>query len=301
MVFKTSIPYRIGLIGGGTDLPFFTNEYGTEIINASFKAYSHCEIQKTQSPHIFIESQDYKTQAQIDKLPELVLIAKDEFRISLAVLNCFANELMELNCGLHVKSYSEFAPQTGLGGSSAHLISVLKSCLALLNLSWSDEKILTVAHSIERNTLSIFGGFQDFYPCLHQGAHHLSKKPDSEIVHRILDSSFLQKLDLSFYVKESPGISLGEMELPDSTSLKLQKEFAKKAAEAWHNDDPVEFKQILRSSWNVKQGKDQNPPDVYAAKTCGLSKKVTVFAVEKPKEKSFLESIGHGVRKVEWN
>ncbi|WP_413582886.1 hypothetical protein [Bdellovibrio sp. HCB288] len=301
MIFKTSIPYRIGLIGGGTDLPFFTNEHGTEIINASFNAYSHCEIQKIQSPHIFIETQDYKTHAQVDKLPELALIAKDEFRICLAVLNHFADEIMNLKCGIHLRSYSEFAPQTGLGGSSAHLISVLKTCLAFLNQSWDDQKILDTAHSLERNTLSIFGGFQDFYPCLHQGAHHLSKKPDAEIIHHKLDTSFLRDLDLSFFVSETAGVSLGEMELPDASSLQLQKQYAREAAHAWKSGDGKTFKQTLKSSWNVKQGSDQAPKHVFAMKSCGLSKKMNVLAVEKSDEKIFLETIGRGVRKVEWN
>ncbi|WP_413576220.1 hypothetical protein ACLVWU_17700 [Bdellovibrio sp. HCB290] len=301
MVFKTSIPYRIGLIGGGTDLPFFTNEHGTEIINASFKAYSHCEIQKIQSPHISVETKDYKTHVQIDKLPEMALLAKDEFRISLAVLNHFAGKITDLKCGIQLKTYSDFAPQTGLGGSSAHLISVLKTCLQLLNETWDDQRILDTAHTLERNTLSIFGGFQDFYPCLLQGAHHLSKKPDSEIIHKKLDSDFLKKLDLSFYVLESKETSLGEMELPDAASLKLQKQFAQDAAQAWQQNDGAKFKKILRSSWNIKQGSDKNPPHVFALKSCGLSKRMRVLAVEKSQEKSFVESTSNGVRKVDWN
>ncbi len=301
MVFKSSIPYRIGLIGGGTDLPFFTNKHGTEVINASFKAYSHCEIRKIQSPHIFIEINDYKTQVQVDRLPEMVLISRDEFRISLAVLNNFADTVMSTGSGLHIKTFSEFAPQTGLGGSSAHLIAVLKACLNYLNLSWSDKQILDKAHLLERDTLSIFGGFQDFYPCLYQGAHHLSKNPGSEIVHRPLDGNFLNNLDLSFYIVESKGASLGEMELPDLAALKLQKDLAHQAAEAWNNGKHSVFKDLLQMSWNAKSGSQKNMPYVFATKTCGLSKKMNVLAVEKSQEKSFIESNGPAARKIEWH
>lgn len=300
MVFKSSIPYRIGLIGGGTDLPFFTNKHGTEIINASFKAFSHCEIRKIQSPHISIETNDYKTQVQVEKLPELILISKDEFRISLAVLNSFADQLMALGGGLHIKSYSEFAPQTGLGGSSAHLIAVLKTCLNYLNLSWSDKQILDTAHSIERDTLSIFGGFQDFYPCLYQGAHHLSKNPGTEIIHRRLDGNFLNELDLSFFLMDSVSESLGESDLPELGSLKVQKDLAHQAAEAWDKRQHSRFKNLLQESWKSKSQPAANLPYSFASKTCGLSKKMNIVAVESPLEKSFIESNGHA-RKIEWH
>ncbi|QLY25300.1 hypothetical protein [Bdellovibrio sp. KM01] len=300
MVFKSSIPYRIGLIGGGTDLPFFTNKHGTEIINASFKAFSHCEIRKIQSPHIFIETNDYKTQVQIDKLPEMVLISRDEFRISLAVLNNFADLVTSLGGGLHIKTYSEFAPQTGLGGSSAHLIAVLKACLNYMNLNWDDKQILDTAHSIERDTLSIFGGFQDFYPCLYQGAHHLSKNPGSEIIHRTLDGNFLNELDLSFFIMESSAVSLGETDLPELNSLKIQKDLAHQAANAWKQGQHSVFKNLLQESWKAKS-QTANLPHVFATKTCGLSKRMNVVAVEKSLEKPFTESSGHAARKIEWH
>lgn len=301
MVFKASVPYRIGLIGGGTDLPFFTSEHGTEVINASFKAFSHCEIHKIQSPHIFIETKDYQQQIQIDQLPDLALIARDEFRISLAVLNNFAENIMSLGTGLHIKTYSEFAPQTGLGGSSAHLISVLKSCLQLLNQEWDGDKIIHTAHSLERNTLSIFGGFQDFYPCLHQGSHHLSKSPGESIQHTVLNSSFLKNLDLSFYIAQSNSTDTGETELPDLKTLKLQKDLAKAASDAWRQNDAAVFKNLLKDSWSLKCSPQKNIPHVWAAKSCGLSKKMTVLAVEKSLEKSFNESITRAVRKIEWH
>jgi D-glycero-alpha-D-manno-heptose-7-phosphate kinase len=301
VVFKASVPYRIGLIGGGTDLPFFTNEHGTELINASFKAFSHCEIHKIQSPHIFIETKDYQQQIQIDKLPELALIARDEFRIALAVLNYFADAILAMGTGLHIKSYSEFAPQTGLGGSSAHLISVLKACLNLIDLKWDDQKILETARELERDTLSIFGGFQDFYPCLYTGAHYLSKMPKSEIRHRTLNSDFLNQLDLSFYITGSTATALGELELPDLMSLKEQQRIAQEAANAWATADVASFKRLLRQSWNIKNKISESIPFVFASKTCGLSKKMKVLAVENSVEKSFKENFGEDVRKIEWH
>ncbi|WP_413292294.1 hypothetical protein ACLSU7_12900 [Bdellovibrio sp. HCB185ZH] len=240
-------------------------------------------------------------QVQIDKLPEMVLISKEEFRISLAVLNNFADMITSLGGGLHLKTYSEFAPQTGLGGSSAHLIAVLKACLEYLKLSWNDMQILDSAHSIERNTLSIFGGFQDFYPCLYQGAHHLSKDPGSEIIHRSLDGNFLNELDLSFFLMESSPVSFGETELPELNSLKTQKELAHQAANAWKLGQHSTFKNLLQESWKAKAPSAKSIPYVFATKTCGLSKRMNVIAVEKSLEKSFTESSGHAARKIEWH
>ncbi|MBO9668312.1 MAG: hypothetical protein J7501_16040 [Bdellovibrio sp.] len=303
MVFKTSVPYRIGLIGGGTDLPYFADEHGAEVINASFKAYTHCEILKNQSPQISIETHDYQKSVKISQLPEIALLQANEFRITLAVLNYFYKQLQDLNCGLSIKTFSDFPPQTGLGGSSAHLGAVLKALLHLLELDWDNARILSTAFQIERRILNIFGGFQDFYPCVFEGAHYLSKDVSSEVQHHQLDSEFLNSLGLDFYlIGNSRGSQNITADLPSTATLQEQKKIARQAAEAWKSQDSQLFKSLLKQSWSMKGINTLSlPPSVFAAKTCGLSKAMTVLAVETTHVPEFIENSKDAYQKIDWH
>lgn len=286
MKVVSKIPYRIGLIGGGTDLPYFSNTYGAQIINAAFNAFTYCEITPLESPVIFIESGDYNKQLEIKKDTPFIRTTSQEFRIATAALDVFQTELALIKSGLHIKTYSDFSPQTGLGGSSAHLVATLKALAQFFNKDWSNEELLNTAIFLERNVLTIFGGYQDFFPCIRPGSHYIYKSKDSDIQSKPLNSHFLKSLDLDFYlIPQNPPTKPEEPEdrLPDLDTLKYQFELGKKGAHAWQNNDPALFKNCLIESWQAK--KDSGPEfslqGVLASKTCGLAKSTRVLVTEK--------------------
>ena len=54
MEIRSRAPLRIGLAGGGTDLPAYSNRYGGAVFNATIGMYAYCTIIPTDDNRIKI-------------------------------------------------------------------------------------------------------------------------------------------------------------------------------------------------------------------------------------------------------
>lgn len=299
-------PYRIGLIGGGTDLPYFSNTYGTQIINAAFEAFTHCEISPIEKQLILLESVDYQRSLEIQMDPPFIQNSSIEFRIISAALDLFQNDISHLNHGLSIKTWSDFSPQSGLGGSSAHLITALRALSKFFNKNWTHLELLRTAIFIEREVLCIFGGYQDFYPCTMPGSHYIFKTKDGSIQNTSLDSEFLKHLNLDFYIYRPRFTQTSEKEfeikqnLPSLDILKKQHSLGRRGADAWLSKNTDAFEKCLIESWNIKNSPSGSliaRKGILAAKNCGLSKHTQVLVAKKGSPELELTS---DIFKIHW-
>lgn len=160
-VYKARAPMRIGFFGGGTDVSPYAEEHGGKVLNSTINLYVRCMLQPSASPGITIRSLDLEEvsrsagQRQWDgrlALPQAVLDAVGEAPVA-------AGEAE----GVEVTMYSDVPPGSGLGSSSALVVSMLRLLQARNGTVTDPHSLAELAYHIEREDLGIPGGRQDQY------------------------------------------------------------------------------------------------------------------------------------------
>jgi D-glycero-alpha-D-manno-heptose-7-phosphate kinase len=152
-IYKAKAPMRIGFFGGGTDVSPYAEEYGGKVLNCTIDKYVRCMLRPSAEEGITIRSLD------LEEVSRRVT-GRWEGRLSLpqAVLDA-----MPQAEGVEVTMFSDVPPGSGLGSSSALVVSMLKLLGAAYNLSLDNHSLTELAYRIERCDLGIPGGRQDQY------------------------------------------------------------------------------------------------------------------------------------------
>lgn len=153
-IYKAKAPMRIGFFGGGTDVSPYAEEHGGKVLNCTIDKYVRCMLRPSKEPGITIRSLDLeevsrKTTGHWDgrlDLPQAVLDAA-----------------MPPSEGVEVIMFSDVPPGSGLGSSSALVVSMLKLIGAAYQINLDPHTLAELAYRIERVDLGIPGGRQDQY------------------------------------------------------------------------------------------------------------------------------------------
>jgi D-glycero-alpha-D-manno-heptose-7-phosphate kinase len=157
-IFKTRAPMRIGFFGGGTDVSPYDREHGGKVLNCTINLFVRCMLRESATPGITIRSLDL---AEVSRsvggkhwdgklvLPQAVLDAVGAGQPNAP--------------GVEITMFSDAPPGSGLGSSSALVVSMLKLLYATNNVSADPHQLAELAYRIEREDLGIPGGRQDQY------------------------------------------------------------------------------------------------------------------------------------------
>ena len=55
---RVRAPLRLGLAGGGTDIPSYSDEYGGAILNVTINKYAYALIDSVEEDMVILESYD---------------------------------------------------------------------------------------------------------------------------------------------------------------------------------------------------------------------------------------------------
>lgn len=152
-IYKAKAPMRIGFFGGGTDVSPYAEEHGGKVLNCTIDKYVRCMLRQNDDSGITIRSLDLEEVSRN-------LTGRWEGRLSLpqAVLDAMPEAQ-----GVEVTMFSDVPPGSGLGSSSALVVSMLKLLGTVYNLSLDPHRLAELAFRIERSDLGIPGGRQDQY------------------------------------------------------------------------------------------------------------------------------------------
>ena len=189
---RSRAPMRIGLGGGGTDVNPFCNNFGSAVLNVTIAKYAHSTITNTKNEKSVLISQDrnYSEEATMKAIMnyDISNINKD-IRFQVAALQYFNKKL-----NLRPREQIEFTSMcdtyhgSGLGASSAILVSQIKCLSKYFDYVLDDYELAEIAIQIERNICNISGGFQDQYASAFGGFNYLESsigKSDSITVHSL--------------------------------------------------------------------------------------------------------------------
>ncbi len=157
--YKAKAPMRIGFFGGGTDVSPYAEEHGGKVLNCTINLYVRCMLRHTGQEGISIRSLDLEEVSRN-------LTGRWEGRLSLpqAVLDA-----MPTTQGAEVTMFSDVPPGSGLGSSSALVVSMLKMITTAYNIPSDPHALAELAYRIERVDLGIPGGRQDQYAAVFGG------------------------------------------------------------------------------------------------------------------------------------
>lgn len=180
MMLRSRAPLRLGMAGGGTDVPPYTDEYGGRILNATIDKYAYAYVQEIERGVEFL-SPDRERTGQVD-IAEMELLRED-FGLHLAV---YKRMMAEFNRGAYVPirlaTQVDAPPGSGLGSSSTLVVAMVGAVAELLHLSLGPYEVARIAWEVERVDLGLSGGWQDQYAATFGGFNYMESRPGGRIV-----------------------------------------------------------------------------------------------------------------------
>ncbi|HVT44216.1 MAG TPA: hypothetical protein VMT00_07490 [Thermoanaerobaculia bacterium] len=156
------VPMRADLAGGTLDLwPLYLFHRGARTVNVAVSCFAECIVQSGEDESIELLLADqgyhrrYATIAELSADPKAALIATaiEHFRIS----------------GVRIETRSGAPRGSGLGGSSALGIALVRALSELVGQPVEGEELIALVRDLETRLLRSPAGIQDYYPPVYGG------------------------------------------------------------------------------------------------------------------------------------
>ncbi len=257
-IFRGRAPLRISFAGGGTDLPYYFEEHGGAVINATIDKYCHGTLIKRADPRIMITSDLIQSPIFADAFENLI------YDGSMDMVKAVIRR-MAPNFGLELYLYNDVPPGRGLGSSAAVAGLVATLLNRTMGTKYNDEKIAEIAYLTEREELGIKGGWQDQYATVVGGFNFMEFSAEN---HRVLSlrlkEDIIEELTahlLLCYVGSSHNASEVHQEQEKSfhaqsdnlDRLKNMKDLALKTYESLTRGEFQMLGRYLNESWEHKR------------------------------------------------
>jgi D-glycero-alpha-D-manno-heptose-7-phosphate kinase len=255
---------RIGFFGGGTDVSPYAEEHGGKVLNCTINLFVRCMIAPSADPGITIRSLD------LQEVSKLVSGREWDGRLSLPQAVLDAMPLLQSvrsqeNPGFKLTMFSDAPPGSGLGSSSALVVSMLKLLYAIAGQTYDPHQLAELAYRIERADLGIPGGRQDQYAAVFGGMCLYHFGPGRVIVEPVItDPAALMELESCLiigYIGDRQLLTRHLMSdqvqrLVKGDTLRLHDEtkaFVDEATRMLRQLRIADFGRLLHEAWEVKK------------------------------------------------
>jgi len=254
-IYKAKAPMRIGFFGGGTDVSPYAEDHGGKVLNCTIDKYVRCMLKPTGAEGITIRSLD---------LEEVSRNMTGRWEGHLALPQAVLDAMPEAR-GVEVTMFSDVPPGSGLGSSSALVVSMLKLICAAYGVQTDPHALAELAYRIERVDLGIPGGRQDQYAAAFGGMAVYHFGSERVIVEPVInDPTALLELEsclLIGYIGDRTLLRHHLMEdqvrrLKDGDTLRYHDEtkaFVDEALRLLRGLKIAEFGRLLHEAWEVKK------------------------------------------------
>jgi D-glycero-alpha-D-manno-heptose-7-phosphate kinase len=182
--FTVIAPTRISFAGGGSDIGKWFKHHNGRTLNLAIKKYARVSLSPIDEKIINIHSCNTSETLHL-KSGELECYSGKKLRL---IVNCIKK--FDIKSGINIQISCDFPPGTGLGGSSALTVAVIKALSHYTDTGLSADEIYKLAYDVERNDTCILGGWQDFIPATYGGLCYAKYKREGIFVQQIaLDQS----------------------------------------------------------------------------------------------------------------
>jgi D-glycero-alpha-D-manno-heptose-7-phosphate kinase len=178
---RSRAPLRLGLAGGGTDVPPYCDRFGGAVLNATIDLYAYCTILPSTDEKIHFIGADMCAHESYDPAPELPTDGK--FALHAGVYNRIVREFnMGEPLAISVTTACDAPPGSGLGSSSTLVVAMVQAFTEMLRLPMGEYDVAALAYQIERNDLALQGGKQDQYAAVFGGFNFMEFHGDGHVL-----------------------------------------------------------------------------------------------------------------------
>lgn len=175
---RSRAPLRLGLGGGGTDLPAYCNTHGGMVLNATIDRYAYAHLTVEEGGPICFKADDLETEEELPcsldfDIREGLVLHRAVYRHMMSEYNGGVALPMTITTTIDVPSGS------GLGASSALTVALIEAFVHAMDLPLSPYEIAGLAFDIERRQLGMAGGYQDQYAAAFGGFNFIEFLPSS--------------------------------------------------------------------------------------------------------------------------
>jgi len=252
----TKTPHRIGLIGGGTDIPAYYEINDGGVINFAINKFIYVTIK--QHSHLYKE----KYRLNYSRTEICNSISQIQNNIVRESLKYFA-----IDFPVYVETNSDIPSSSGMGSSSAFTVGLVNSITEFIGLNLSKMEIAEIACDIEINKVRSPIGKQDQYAAAFGGINHFSFKKNNSVVitpikyNKLFKDAFIEN---SFILWTDIQRSANEVLIDQESKMHLLHSYYSELNECTNDfhellqrkESSVEKKDlydILNNAWSLKQ------------------------------------------------
>lgn len=169
--YRSKAPLRLGLAGGGTDVPPYSDLYGGAVLNATINKYAYATINPRKDGKIVFNSLDNGQKLVYDATN--VLEIDGELDLLKGIYNRIVNDFTQEPLSFELSTIVDAPPGSGLGTSSTLVVTILGAFVEWLKLPLGEYDIARLAYEIERIDLTMAGGKQDQYAATFGGVNYM--------------------------------------------------------------------------------------------------------------------------------
>jgi D-glycero-alpha-D-manno-heptose-7-phosphate kinase len=246
----TQTPLRIGLLGGGTDLPGYYQEHGGRVLNCALDKYVYVIVKQRFDDEIYVNYSKKEIVSRVEDL-EHELVRE-------------AMQMTGVVKGVEITTLADIpSAGSGLGSSSAVTVGLLHALSAYQGQQTSAEELAERACTIEIERCGKPIGKQDQYIAALGGIRDIRFGPGDEVVAEelglsVADRRALQHQIMLFYtgITRSANTILAEQNANMEATrpqLDLLRDLAGFAAERLRRGDVDAIGPAVRESWEAKR------------------------------------------------
>jgi D-glycero-alpha-D-manno-heptose-7-phosphate kinase len=262
-LFRARAPLRVSFAGGGTDVASFFEREGGLVLSATINRYAHGTLRPRDDHRISIESLDldtaleYHSEEPVQYDGHLDLVKGAIRRIA---------QLDEAR-GVDISLRTAAPPGSGLGASSALMVSLIGLLRDFHRLSLSEYDVAHLAWEVERVDLGLSGGLQDQYAASFGGFNFIEFEPGQRVTVNPLriPQTTMHELESNLLLCFTGATRAGDRIIDDQTrryevgnedalaGLRMQKELAVQMKNALLHGRLSEFGELLGHAWDYKK------------------------------------------------
>ena len=256
-MITSKAPLRIGIAGGGTDISEFINLEGGLVLNSTINLFAYTFIVESEEDQF--ESIDYFEKGSPT---DSDFSSKKYLQYAYCVKKYVDENLVEFPEYLKISTYSEVPHGSGLGSSSALVVSILEGLRRFYKLSMTKYELAEYAFYIERVIMQQAGGKQDQYSAVFGGINFIEFNKYNTVVNPLrIDPRFINTLEssmISFHQGPSrdSGKIITDQKLNFSAKIEEFKNIKNDAIlikNCFVNNNFDEFMSLLNKAWENKK------------------------------------------------
>ena len=283
-LYRAKAPLRVSFAGGGTDVAPFPEREGGLVLSATINRYAHGVMRPRTDGMVSVESLDLGTALQYGADEPV------QYDGQLDLVKAAIRRVAQLDeaRGIDLSLNTSAPPGSGLGASSALMVSLIGLLRDFHRLVLTDYEVAELAWEVERLDLGLKGGLQDQYAAAFGGFNFIEFHADRVIVNPLrIPRTTIDELEANLLLCFTGTTRVGDGIIDDQTKryessqgdtmdgLRTQKDLAVAMKDALLRGQLTAFGELLGTAWEYKKR---------------MSPKITTPMIDE----AYAEAIAHG-------